>query len=86
MRKKIFVVILFLSVTFTLYASISKEQELGYAKKLLFETARVLKSQNNLIIVDEISQYDWKWKTDPDLTTPYINSFNDRRKYLIFPG
>ena len=77
MRKKIFVVILFLSVTFTLYASISKEQELGYAKKLLFETARVLKSQNNLIIVDEISQYDWKWKTDPDLTTPYINSFND---------
>ena len=51
-------------------------QELANAKKLLYETARVLESKNNMIVVDEISQYDWYWANDPELTTEYINDFN----------
>ncbi len=33
-----------------------------------------------MIVVDEISKIDWYWKSDPTLTTPYINHFNNTIK------
>lgn len=53
------------------------EQELGNARTLLYESARILESKNNMIVLDEISEYDWLWANDTDLTTPYINKFNN---------
>lgn len=52
----------------------NKRFELGNAKKLLFETNRILEAQNNKMVVSEISDYDWFWVSD-NKTNDYINNF-----------
>ena len=69
MKKLFLLTIIFLLIVSNSFAAISQgKQELGNAKKLLFETTRVLESQNNLIVVDEISKYDWYWQNDSNHT------------------
>ena len=73
--KKIIATIVTSLLFLYVFAATTANQELANAKKLLFETARILESQNNMVVVDEIYQYDWYWVNDPTLTTPYINEF-----------
>lgn len=80
MRKKLMCVFLLLFLISFIFATEISDQELGNAKKLLYETARILELKNNMVVVDEISKYDWLWASDPLLTAPYINMFNDTIK------
>ena len=77
MKKKFMCVFLLLFSISIVFAEEKANQEMGYAKKLLYETARILESKNNMVVVDEISNYDWYWGNDVGTTSPYINTFNN---------
>lgn len=76
MKRKISLLLVAIVALVTLSAAVTADTELGNAKKLLYETARILESKNNLIVVDEVAAYDWFWVKDVELTSPYINRFN----------
>lgn len=78
-RKIIWSIILLFCITLAVFGKeVEKtEQELGNARALLYESARILESKNNMIVLDEISEYDWFWANDNELTTPYINQFRN---------
>lgn len=73
--KKIFLFIYVLIVSLSIYAVDNAEFELGNAKKLLFETNRILNSSDNKMVVSEISDYDWFFVNDLK-TSDYINRFH----------
>lgn len=91
MAKRIIAIVLTVALCFSAFPLVSfaesfssgettEQKELAIAKSLLFQTARILESKNNMIVVDEISEYDWHWNTNPELTTVYINQFNSAIK------
>lgn len=74
--KKTTLLIILFSLSFTLAANNSAEEELKLTRKLLFETGRVLASTNNRAVLDEI--YLLEWYEDISTTnSQYILSFRD---------
>lgn len=76
--KRLFASLIIFGVSLTLLsAAVTTETELANAKKLLYETARILESKNNQIVVDEVASYDWFWVKDTQFTSHYIRVFNE---------
>ena len=74
-KRATLVLFLFL-VTFSLTAANSPEEELKLTRKLLYETGKVLVSNNNRTVLDEI--YLLEWYEDISLiNSEYIRNFRD---------
>ena len=48
---------------------------LALAKKIMYETARVLVSKDNMLVLDEVASYDWYVKVDTDSILPFLSDF-----------
>ena len=95
MKKSLICILLLLLTIVSLFGSQdSKQYELGLSKKLLYETARILESQDNMLILDEIHAYDWFPDVDIETSLSYITEFRtaisnfrsieQRRKLMIY--
>lgn len=73
--KKLITFFIILIISLSLFAGSSEQRELSLIRKLLYETARVLESSNNVTVLDEISSYDWYPDIDI-LNSNYIVNFN----------
>ena len=70
-------------ILFALYALINsvfaadsvQVDPLGLSKKLMYETARVLVSKDNMLVLDEVSSYDWYFTVDTENILPYLSNF-----------
>ena len=74
-RRAALVLFLFF-VTFSLTAANSPEEELKLTRKLLYETGRVLVSNNNRTVLDEIYLLEWYEDISPT-NSQYILDFRD---------
>ena len=54
---------------------IDAKYQLGLSKKLLYETARVLNSKDNILVLDEIAGYDWNYDSETEILLPYLSEF-----------
>lgn len=77
MKKTATFLLIFLLTVVSLFGSqdSKKQYELALSKKLLYETARILESQDNMLILDEIYDYDWYPSVDIETSLPYITDF-----------
>lgn len=76
--KKTIFVIIFCGVIATnfIFATESNQVDpLGLSKKLMYETARVLVSKDNMLVLDEIASYDWYFGVDTQNILPYLSTF-----------
>lgn len=75
--KNVILILLIMSFSMpSLLAVNTPEEELKLTRKLLYETSRVLVSQNNRTVLDEISSFDWH----PDISltnSHYIADFRN---------
>ncbi len=75
--KNVILILLIMSFSMpSLLAVNAPEEELKLTRKLLYETSRVLVSQNNRTVLDEISSFDWH----PDISltnSHYIADFRN---------
>ena len=80
MKKSIIILVLVCALISGIFATESNNSkyELGLSKKLLFETCRVLACNDNMLVLDEISNYDWYFVIDTETSLPFITQFKEK--------